>query len=259
MHTSDTCKPGEKGLCAYLENNACRVYLGRPITCQTYPFSVEMKKKMKENRKLPKQTPVFLNPKNSKGYVVVFDPECPGIGKGLEVNLEQIASLEFDNIAKVTETYTTELKNKINDLLYSKEQKEGFENYSRAMKVFTENRKIKDNNIEQDVFIHVSYNPKDTTEDDARKLSTHTLGLWKHSFPAINSVFIYYTFPVGTAHGLISIYVGTIPIKNDLVTSDDLEEVFSALLTSEQLQKTSKTSVGFANVLFENGQWVTPS
>jgi Fe-S-cluster containining protein len=260
MHTGHPSKIGEKGLCAYLEDNACRAYSGRPITCQTYPFSVEMKNKMKEKRKLPKRAPVFLDPKNSKGYVVVYDPECPGVGKGLEVNLDQIASLEFDNIAKVTETYTTELKNQINDLICSKEEKEEFEKYATAMTVFTDNRKIKDNNnVEQDVFIHISYNPKDTTEEDARKLSTNTLGLWKNNFPAANSMFINYTFPVGTTYGLISIYVGTIPIKHDLVTRDDLEQVFSALLISEELQKKSKTSVGFANVLFENGQWVTPS
>ena len=259
MHTSDPNEKGEKGYCAYLEDGACRVYSGRPMTCRTYPFSVELKKKMKEKRKLHRHSPVFFDPKKSRDYVVVFDPECPGIGKGSEVNLEQIASVELDNISKVTETYKTDLKNKINDLIYPEEMKRAIEEYELGMKILTENRKVKTDTAEENLFIHVAYNPKDIIEEDAKKLVIHAIGIWNKGFPEISTIMIYYTFPVGNKNGLIKIYVGVIPLKSDSVTPMDLEAVFSALMVSEELRKKSKTKVGFANVRFENGQWITPN
>lgn len=259
MHTSDPNEKGEKGYCAYLEDGACRVYSGRPMTCRTYPFSVELKKKMKKKRKLHRHVPVFFDPKKSMNYVVVFDPECPGIGKGSEVNLEQIASVELDNISKVTETYKTDLKNKINDLIYPEEMKRAIEEYKLGMKILVENRKVKTDTAEENLFIYVAYNPKDIIEEDAKKLVTHAIGIWNKGFPEISTIMIYYTFPVGSKNGLIEIYVGVIPLKSDSVTPMDLEVVFSALMVSEELRKKSKTKVGFANVRFENGQWITPN
>lgn len=264
MHTYDPQakergEKGDKGLCALLEDRICRVYPGRPITCQIYPFSIELKKKMKEKRKLPKHAPTFLDPSNSKAYVVVFDPECPGVGKGLEVNLEQIASLELENIRKLAETYNTNLREKIGDLLCSKEAKKTHEEFESNAKVFTEIKKFRIDEIDVDLFVHIAYNPKDTNEEDARNLASHTIGIWQKTFPEITHVMVYYAFPVGASAGLIKIYVGVVPLSKDLVTPSMIEGAFSTLMVSEDLRKKSKTSVGFASVRFENGQWITPS
>ena len=258
VHTAHPNEKGKKGLCAYLEDNACQIYSERPMTCRTYPFSVELKKKMKEKRRLHRHSPVFIDPNNSKKYVVVFDPECPGIGKGSEVNLEKIASAELDNISKVSETYKTELKNKIKDLICPEEVKKEIEEYEAGMKLLTENRKVKTDMAEKDLFIHVVYNPKDINKEDAKKLVTHAIHIWRTGFPETSTIMIYYTFPVGGKNGLIKIYVGVMPLKSDSITPNDLEAVFSALMVSEELRKKSKTKVGFANVRFENGRWITP-
>ena len=217
MHTSDPNEKGGKSHCGFLEGKTCRVYSARPMTCRTYPFSVELKKKMKQKRKLPKYSPVFFGPE-SKGYVVVFDPDCPGIGKGSEVDLDQIASLELENISKVGETYKTDLKNKINDLICSEEQKKAITEYELGMKLLTENRKVKTHTKEENLFIHIAYNPEDTMEEDAKKLITHAVGIWNDSYPEFKTIIVYYTFPAGSANGLIKIYVGVLPLRSDSVT-----------------------------------------
>jgi hypothetical protein len=127
------------------------------------------------------------------------------------------------------------------------------------MKILTEKRKVKTHTTEENLFIHIAYNPKDVIEEDAKKLVTQAIGIWNNSFPEISTFIMYYTFPAGSANGLIKIYVGVLPLKSDSVTPMDLEEVFSALLISEQLRKKSKTKIGFATVRFENGQWITPN
>jgi Fe-S-cluster containining protein len=260
IHTFDPNEKhnGDMGLCAFLENETCKVYSGRPITCQTYPFSVELKKKMKDKRKLPKHAPAFLDIDGSKAYVVVFDPECPGIGKGSEVNLEQIAKLELENIAKVAETYKTELKNKIQDLVYPQEMRDRHAAYESEMKALTISTKVMANNCERDLFAHIAFNPKDVSEEDAKKLSDHTIGMWKKTFLEIDQVIMYYSFTVKENFGLIKVYVGTQPLSNESVSPEMIENVFSTLMVSEELRKKSKTSIGFANVKFEDGKWLTP-
>lgn len=134
-------QPDKPGVCFYLKDSTCTIYEERPLVCQIYPFSVELKRDMKKKMKVPKHAPVFRHPGTHLAYVVVYDPECSGIGKGDEVDLEKIALLEFQNIYQMIKTYKTELKEKIWSLLAKEQELRAADEYISRMKVIIQSGK----------------------------------------------------------------------------------------------------------------------
>jgi len=245
------------GVCFYLNDNACTIYEARPLTCRIYPFSIELKKSIKKKQKVPKQTPVFREPMTHRAYVVVYDPECPGIGKGEKVDLERIASLEFQNLFQLQKTYKTNLKDKISDLLVKERELKASEDYISGMKVIIQSGKIvkwKGKNVPLQIVI--GYNPKDIGEDAAKRILDLAYYDWSTSFPTAQGSFLLYNFSEKEEFPpkLVLVYVGCEPLKEHL-TIKEFNICFDALLISEEIREKTGTTLGIRRVSFKNGEW----
>ena len=245
------------GVCFYLKDNACTIYEARPLTCRTYPFCVELKKAIKKKQKVPKQAPVFREPITHRVYVVVYDPECPGIGKGKEVNLKKIAFLEFQNIFELIKTYMTDLKDKIWSLIAEERELRAAEEYILGMKVITQSGRIvnwKGKNVPLQIVI--GYNPKDISEDAAKRLGNLAYDDWSISFPRFQGSFLIYNFSEKKEYPpkMVLIYVGCEPLKEKL-TIDEFNKCWFALLASEELREKTGIILGVRKVTLENGEW----
>ena len=247
----------EPGVCCYLGGNACTIYDARPLTCRTYPFSIEWKRKIKKEQKIPKQAPVFREPLTHRVYVVVYDPECPGIGKGEKVDLQRIASLEFQNLFQLQKTYKTKLKDKISNLLVKERELKASEDYIFGMKVIIQSGKIverKGKNVPLQIVI--GYNPKDISEDAAKRILDLTYDDWSMSFPMAQGSFLLYNFSEKEEFPpkLVLVYIGCEPFEEHL-TIKEFSKCFEALLISEKIREKTGTTLGMRRVTFKNGEW----
>ena len=63
----------QTGKCVFLNEASCTVYALRPLVCQFYPFK--------------------LKPGKRGGHLFSFTNECPGIGEGKQLTLEEFREL----------------------------------------------------------------------------------------------------------------------------------------------------------------------
>jgi Fe-S-cluster containining protein len=262
LHMGSSEEFGKVGQCAYLNGNMCRVYPSRPFTCITYPFSVELKKKMKDKRKLPKHAPTFMDANTSRSFVVVFDPDCPGIGKGNEVNLQEIASLEFTNISNFIKTYSTELQTKIPELICNKEDSEAMAKYAEELKVISYSFKLKpfaSEENELNLYVHFGFNPADVNEQEARQLVEATTAIWKQSYPKTQGVFVNYVISKEgeMPQKMLPVYIGLRHIKEN-IDGVELVKTFRLLYNLDEARTVTGTSVVALRVKLENGKWSSP-
>lgn len=261
LHMGSGEELGTIGYCAYLKRKECRAYAGRPITCKTYPFSVILKKKMKDKHKLPRHAPTFIDTYTSRSFVVVFDPDCPGIGKGEEVNLEAIASLEFTGISNFVETYSKGLKDKIPELLCSKEDCEAMAKYEEGLEVISYSftfKPILSENTEFTLYTHFGFNPDDIKEAEAKELVDWTVTVWQQNYTKAQGVFVNYIFSKAgeMPQKVLPVYVGLQPIKPD-IKGIELMNVFRLMYNLDEVRTKSKTSAVAIRVRLDNGKWST--
>jgi hypothetical protein len=212
---------------------------------------------MKKKRKVPKQAPIFREPMTHQAYVVVYDPECPGIGKGKEINLEKIAFLEFQNLFQLGKTYMTGLKDQIWSLVAKEQELRTAEEYILGMKVISQSGRIvnwKGKSVGLQIII--GYNPKDISDDEAKRLGNFAYDDWSTSFPKFQGSFLIYNFSEKKEYPpkMVLIYVGCEPLKEKL-TIDEFSKCWFALLASEELREKTGITLGVRKVALENGEW----
>jgi Fe-S-cluster containining protein len=66
-------RKNQTGKCVFLNEDFCSVYALRPLVCRFYPFE--------------------LKPKERGGHLFSFTDECPGIGEGKRLTLEEFRDL----------------------------------------------------------------------------------------------------------------------------------------------------------------------
>lgn len=66
-------RKNQTGKCVFLNKDSCTVYALRPLVCRFYPFK--------------------LKPRKRGGHLFSFTNECPGIGKGKRLTLEEFREL----------------------------------------------------------------------------------------------------------------------------------------------------------------------
>ena len=250
-------QPDRPGVCFYLKEKICTIYDARPLVCRIYPFSVELKRDMKKKTKVPKHAPVFRHPSTHLAYVTVYDPECRGIGKGEEVNLEKVAFLEFQNIYQMVKTYKTELKDKIWNLLGKEQELRTADEYISGMKVITQfGKKAHWKGKDIPLQIVIGYNPKDVNENAAKQIVNLAYDDWNRNFPRYQGSFFLYNFSDQSEFPpkMILVYIGCEPLKERLIIKE-LEQCWFVLMASEKLREDTKITLGFRKVTFKDGEW----
>ena len=246
------------GWCFYFRDNACMIYEARPLACQIYPFSIELKKSIKKKGKFPKRTPVFRDSNTSLAYVVVYDPNCPGIGKGKEVGFEEIFSLESQNIIQILQTYKTNLKDKIWSLIANEQELKVAEEYCMGMKIIQESGKnVKWKGKDVPLQIIIGYNPRDIAEDKAKQLVELAYDDWSSTFPTFQGCFLIYNFSEKkeVPPKMMLLYLGCEPLKENL-TIEEFYNCWGILLASEELREKAEITLGVRKVRLENGKWI---
>jgi Fe-S-cluster containining protein len=66
-------RKNQTGKCLFLNEDSCTIYALRPLVCRFYPFE--------------------LKPRKKGGLVFSFTDECPGIGEGKRLALEEYREL----------------------------------------------------------------------------------------------------------------------------------------------------------------------
>jgi len=83
--------------CAFLNGKNCTVYAARPSVCRAYPFFPIAKRDLNSLRvTFPADAVCVLDSTTKIRYLVFYDPECAGIGKGGSVNWNDVVKLSFE-------------------------------------------------------------------------------------------------------------------------------------------------------------------
>jgi Fe-S-cluster containining protein len=83
--------------CAFLDGKNCTVYAARPSICRAYPFFPIAKRDLDSLKiTFPADAICVLDPNTKIQYLVFYDSECPGIGKGGLVNWNNVVQLSFE-------------------------------------------------------------------------------------------------------------------------------------------------------------------
>jgi len=84
--------------CAFLDGKNCTIYAARPSICRIYPFFPVAKRDLDSLRvTCPEDAVCVLDPTTRIQYLVFYDPECPGIGKGGLVNWNNVVQLSLED------------------------------------------------------------------------------------------------------------------------------------------------------------------
>ena len=74
---------GENGLvCCFLEHTACTIYGKRPRLCRMYPFSTVLESDLLRLGINADDFATRILDSDGQRYLIIYDKECPGIGKG---------------------------------------------------------------------------------------------------------------------------------------------------------------------------------
>ncbi len=83
--------------CVFLDGKNCTVYAARPSICRVYPFFPIAKRDLDSSRvTFPADAVCVVDSTTKILYLVFYDPECPGIGKGGLVNWNDVVQLSFE-------------------------------------------------------------------------------------------------------------------------------------------------------------------
>ena len=90
--------------CFFLDKNRCKIHLYKPQICSNYPFGV-----VKNNKKDSGSKYIIANKITSEGeefYLILIDPNCPGIGQGKLINIEKLFKKCLDEYENYEKTYS---------------------------------------------------------------------------------------------------------------------------------------------------------
>jgi len=83
--------------CTFLDGKNCAIYAARPSICRAYPFFPIAERDLDSLRiTFPADAVCVLDSTTKIKYLVFYDPECPGIGKGGLVDWNNVVQLSFE-------------------------------------------------------------------------------------------------------------------------------------------------------------------
>ncbi|MEM2126358.1 MAG: YkgJ family cysteine cluster protein [Candidatus Methanosuratincola sp.] len=99
---------GGRLVCSLLEGDSCTIYRERPILCRVFPFIAIPESEFSETGFEVDPEAIRVSTAETEQYVIVYDPECPGIGEGAPPNPKEILDLTIRHLAEMSETGSTE-------------------------------------------------------------------------------------------------------------------------------------------------------
>lgn len=84
-------------VCCLLKGNSCTIYGSRPKLCQVYPFLAVPVNDL-EAIKVPTPESAIRISDQGESYVIIYDENCPGIGKGSACNWPEVVSITKSHI-----------------------------------------------------------------------------------------------------------------------------------------------------------------
>ena len=87
---------GSSMICCFLKGKTCTIYDHRPKLCRAYPFSSVPEDDLSSLNVNVPPSALRIQGNNGKKYLIIYDDECPGMGKGERdiSNCEEILSLK---------------------------------------------------------------------------------------------------------------------------------------------------------------------
>lgn len=83
--------------CSLLQGKTCTIYETRPKLCRVYPFfAVNMADLVRFGIKVP-DAAICLVGEDGEKYFIIYDEECPGVGKGGASNWPEIVALTISH------------------------------------------------------------------------------------------------------------------------------------------------------------------
>ncbi|MEN3006822.1 MAG: YkgJ family cysteine cluster protein [Candidatus Methanosuratincola petrocarbonis] len=94
---------GRRLVCSLLEGDACTIYKERPTLCRTFPFIAVPESEFLETGFQVDPEAIRVSPSGTEAYVIIYDPECPGIGEGEPPDPQEILDLTIRHLHEMSE------------------------------------------------------------------------------------------------------------------------------------------------------------
>ena len=84
-------------ICSLLQGKSCKIYESRPKLCRVYPFlAINKADLVNFGIKVP-DAAICLVGEDSEKYFIIYDEECPGVGKGGASNWPEIVAFSISH------------------------------------------------------------------------------------------------------------------------------------------------------------------
>jgi len=163
--------------------------------------------------------------------------------------LEEIASIELLNTHRLAQTYKTDLRDRIHGLLFNEQKSKIAEECVLGMKVIQLRKDVNYEGKNVTTHINIGSNPKDISEEEARRLENLAYNDWLSGFPNSRGTLLIYNFSEKMEYPpkMVLVCVGCEQIKEQL-TIKEFHTCDYALLSSEELRTQTKIPLGFRKV-----------
>lgn len=84
---------GSSMICCFLKGKTCTVYEHRPALCRAYPFSSILEDDFRSLHVDVPPSALRVQGNDGKRYLIIYDNECPGIGRGDAFDSNIIANI----------------------------------------------------------------------------------------------------------------------------------------------------------------------
>ena len=87
---------GSSLVCCFLNAKTCTIYDKRPKLCRAYPFTAISENEVRKLHAHIPSSAVRVLGKDGTSFLIMYDDECPGIGKDGAVDWQEIVDLTAD-------------------------------------------------------------------------------------------------------------------------------------------------------------------
>jgi Fe-S-cluster containining protein len=102
-HTTKKRKRGSDFVCCLLEGSDCSIYTNRPLLCRLYPFFAVPSEQLALLGEPIPQGALIMNGSDGAHFYFIFDDNCPGMGKGASIKLNDILELTLAHLTEMDE------------------------------------------------------------------------------------------------------------------------------------------------------------
>jgi Fe-S-cluster containining protein len=99
--TTKKIRRGSRFVCCLLDGIDCGVYANRPALCRVYPFFAVPEGQLALLGEPIEDGALTMIAGDGDKFYFIFDDGCPGIGKGVPVELEVVLQLTLQHLSEM--------------------------------------------------------------------------------------------------------------------------------------------------------------